>query len=208
MRRYLLIILFVPNILFGQNNKFTDAILKGKEMLYSADTITDYVATANYFERVKANEKGEWLPAYYQALSLTFSAMRLDVEEMEKSLNRALEIVIEGEKINENSELVALEGFIHMMRLTVDPGTRGQTLSPIIFKLFNKSLAIDSNNPRAMLFLGQMEYGTAQFFGSGTEKACGYIQKAKGLFDEQPKEQTIYPTWGDKSIASYLNKCK
>lgn len=208
MKRMIIIIALLPLLSFGQSEKLSKAILKGKLMIANADTVTQYIAAANYFERIKLNENAEWLPAYYQALSLTFASSNLPVDEKETYLNQSLAIVKEANKITQNSELVALEGFIQMMRLTIDPGTRGQSLSPTIYALFNKSLAIDSNNPRAMLFLGQMEYGTSQFFGSGTDKACGYIQKAKELFDSQTQDLTIYPSWGNDSLDNYLNRCK
>ncbi|MEO9477968.1 MAG: hypothetical protein ABJG41_20660 [Cyclobacteriaceae bacterium] len=191
----------------AQKSKFTRAILKGKEILSTADTVTAFLSAANYFERIKLNEPEEWLPAYYQAKALAIAGMRGEEDQKEELLNTALGVIQTAEEIERNSELVALEGYVQMMRLTVDPATRGRTLSPVIFKLFNEALELDPENPRAMLFLGQMEYGTAQFFGSGTEKACGYIEKAAVLFEAESEEDTILPLWGAGSLAHYLKNC-
>ncbi|MEP0367472.1 MAG: hypothetical protein ABJN36_12685 [Cyclobacteriaceae bacterium] len=191
----------------AQKSKFTRAILKGKEMLSTADTVTAFISAANYFERIKLNEPDEWLPAYYQARALTVVAMKGDKEKKEEVLNTALEVVQTAQVIERNSELVALEGYVQMLRLTVDPATRGRTLSPVIFKLFDEALQLDLDNPRAMIFLGQMEFGTAQFFGSGTEKACGYIEKAAALFEEESDEDTILPMWGAEALPYYQENC-
>lgn len=208
MKNYIyLAIMVLPMITYSQNEKLTKAIIKGKLMMEKADTVTEYTTVANYFERIKFKEKEEWLPAYYQALSLTFGSQSVDVEEKEANLIIALSIVQEAQKIDKNSELVALEGFIQMMRLTVDPATRGRTLSPLIFGLYQESIELDPSNARAMLFLGQMHFGMAQFMGSGTEDACGFIKKAEGLFANESKDDTIFPSWGKKTLTYSLSNC-
>lgn len=208
MKNLIYIILILMSVTgVAQKSKFTRAILKGKEMLDKADTTTAFMSAANYFERIKLNEPEEWLPAYYQAKALAIVAMKGDKQKKEELLNTALEVVQTAEVIERNSELVALEGYVQMLRLTVDPATRGRTLSPVIFKLFNEALQLNPDNPRAMLFLGQMEYGTAQFFGSGVEKACEYIQKAQVLFESESDEDIILPTWGAESLPYYLKNC-
>ncbi|MFY0600672.1 MAG: hypothetical protein JXR03_13450 [Cyclobacteriaceae bacterium] len=192
---------------FAQSGKFSKAILKGKEMIAQSDSIDNYIAAANYFERIKLKETNEWLPSYYHALALTFGALKLEADEKEDMLNTALKSVEVGKKIAKNSELIALEGFIQMLRLSIDPAVRGRTLSPTIFQLFNAALKYDENNPRATLFLGQMHYGTAQFFGSSTEEACSYFEKAKALYDSESPEDTIFPTWGKKGLEEMVKNC-
>lgn len=198
---------FIATSGFSQNQKFVKAIQNGKNLIGKADTITSLIAAANYFERIAQNEKTEWLPNYYQGQALTFAAMRMENEERETYLLKALECIQTAEQLGRNAELVAMEGFIQMMRLTVDPATRGRTLSPTIFALFQEALRIDANNPRALLFMGQMEFGTAQFFGSDTQKACEYIQKAMGQFDTKSTDDTIFPNWGRETAQSMIEKC-
>ncbi|MEQ8472155.1 MAG: hypothetical protein RIC35_13270 [Marinoscillum sp.] len=188
--------------------KFEKAILKGKEMLSEADSAKAYQPVINYFERIASKETGEWLPLYYQAQILAITATsNPNVDEKEVTLNSALELITQAKKIDKNAELLALEGFVQMIRLTVDPATRGQTLSPTIFGLYNEALKLDAKNPRALLFLGQMQYGTAQFFGSGFEEACKNVKMAYDIFEEQPGEPTILPTWGKGSAQAALDNC-
>ncbi|MFT6866594.1 MAG: hypothetical protein ACJA08_001425 [Cyclobacteriaceae bacterium] len=192
---------------FAQNQKYIKAMMTGKSMIGQADTITELVAAANYFERIAQNEKEEWLPNYYQGQALTFAGLQVEKEARETYLNSALDCIKNAASIERNAELVAMEGFIQMMRLSVDPATRGRILSPTIYALFREALLLDPNNPRAQLFMGQMEFGSAQFFGSGTEKSCEYIQRANSLFAKESTDDTIFPNWGNKTALGMAENC-
>ena len=192
---------------FSQS-KFESAILRGKQMINDADTVTEMQNAVNYFQRIAQKETAEWLPWYYQAQITCFMASsNSDLDAKENQLNKALELIEAGKKIEKNAELLALEGFVQMLRVSVDPATRGQKLSPVVFGLYNQALAIDPQNPRARLFLGQFQYGTAQFFGTGFEEACVNVKKAYDIFENQPSEPTIYPSWGMGSARAALANC-
>src|SRR5690606_41546361 len=64
-----------------------------------------------------------------------------------------------------NSEIIAVEGFIIMGELSLDPGARGQNLSPLAMQALGRAMELEPENPRAMIMMAQMELGTAQFFG-------------------------------------------
>ena len=68
---------------------------------------------------------------------------------------------------------------------------------------------LDNNNPRAMLMLVQMQFGTSQFFGSGVEEACKMFARSKVLFDlEVNEDRGIQPSWGRPHAAAMLKNCK
>lgn len=204
---YTIFLLLSVSHLFSQSN-FESAILKGKEMIEAADTITVYQKGLNYFQRIAQKETDQWLPLYYQAQLMAWMASsEKDLEVKENNLNVALGLIAKGKQLDKNAELLALEGFVQMLRLTVDPATRGQTLSPTIFGLYNEALAMDSENPRALLFLGQMQYGSAQFFGSDFEEACANVKRACDIFEKQSDEPTIYPDWGRGVAQTNLDQC-
>jgi hypothetical protein len=109
---------------------------------------------------------------------------------------------------SQNVEIITLQGFIHMMRLAADPATRGQQYSGMAFEAFNKAVAMDSLNPRALIMRAQMKQGTAKFFGTSTDEACGEAAKALGIFDEQEKaEESIAPRWGRGNAIGMLKNC-
>lgn len=207
MMKTLMIVLLVSSV-WGAQSNYEMAIQKGKAMINDAETADDYQAAANYFERVAAKEHDEWLPLYYQAQSLAFMGNRQEnTDSKEQALNRALELIKKAKALAPNAELVALEGFVQMLRLTVDPAARGQTLSPVIFALFRQALAMDSDNPRALLFMGQMEYGTAQFFGESSEEACTFFSKAIDIVNAKSDEDSIFPSWGHSTALKSMELC-
>lgn len=208
MKTITCIITLGMTLALGAQSKFEQAVLKGKMMMDTASSVPAYLAVSNHFERVANLETSEWLPLYYQALNVTFAATATqDPAGKEELLNRALELVQKVGTINKSSESLSLEGFIQMLRLSVDPATRGQSLSPVIYGLLHQAIAMDAKNPRALLLLGQMEYGSSRFFGKSTDEACSYIQKAYDIFEQMPDEMTVMPTWGKGSAQSSLQNC-
>jgi hypothetical protein len=103
------------------------------------------------------------------------------------------------------SEIIALEGFIHMIRVTVDPASRGQQYSGLAFQSFGKAVSLNPENPRALALLAQMQFGTAQFFGSSTTEACGTNSKALEKFDTFKSDNALAPKWG-RGMAEDLKK--
>jgi cytochrome c-type biogenesis protein CcmH/NrfG len=125
-------------------------------------------------------------------------------------LDQALVAIEKGKGIAPNeSELVALEGFVHMIRVTVDPASRGQQYSGLAMQTFGKALGMNPNNPRAMSLLAQMQFGTAQFFKQQPTEACATASKALGLFDSATKsENPLAPQWGKEMTVGLIQNCK
>ena len=83
-----------------------------------------------------------------------------------------------------------------MMRVTVDPATRGPQYSGLAMQTFGKASAINPENPRALALMAQMQYGTAKFFGSPTTEACSTLNAALEKFDSYKSENPLSPQWG------------
>jgi hypothetical protein len=107
----------------------------------------------------------------------------------------------------DDAELIALEGFIHMMRLSVDPANRGQKYSTLAMQAYNKALHINADNPRALALMAQMQLGTAKFFGSSTAEACAMAANAQEKFTTYKSENPLSPQWGREMNASLLGQC-
>ena len=59
--------------------------------------------------------------------------------------------------------------------------------------------------------MAQMEYGMAQFFGSGTDKACGLAKQSLAIFngqDETALKAAVQPTWGKNQAERLVGKCR
>lgn len=188
---------------------YINAMSKGLQSMGSAQTMEDWQAVAGQFERITAKVTDQWHPQYYAALAYINMSFRVnELAEKDQFTGKAQGFIDAAKKLApNNSEVVALQGFKYMIELSADPGTRGQTMSPMAMQMLGKAVNIDPNNPRANIFLAQMELGMAQFFGSPTDKACEKGQKALDLFNSAPKEQSFEPSWGKETAQEFVKQC-
>lgn len=194
---------------FSTPSKYKEAMKKQINNVYQAKTADEIQTAINALDRIAQNEDDKWEPLYYAGFGYIMMATRTEnVNDKDKYLDQALERVKSGLNLQpQEDELIALKGFIHMIRVTVDPATRGQQYSGLSMQSLNKALAIDANNPRAMYMLGQMELGTARFFGSDIKEPCDKLQKAVELFENQQPEGELSPVWGQESAIRAVQAC-
>ncbi|MBX2966172.1 MAG: hypothetical protein KF845_08515 [Cyclobacteriaceae bacterium] len=193
------------------NDKYTENMQKNINAVYSAKSVEEIQTIVNAFERIGEAEKTKWEPFYYAS----YGYLMMAVQEKESSkkdapLDLALKALEKAKAVNPaESEIVALEGFIHMIRVSVDPASRGQQYSGLAMQNFGKALGLNPNNPRALYLMAQMQYGTAQFFGSPTDEACGTLAKAIAAFDNTKPENPLSPAWGkNMALGMKENMCK
>lgn len=191
------------------DDAFLQAMGKQIGAVYTAQTVDELQGVVNAFDRIGQAEQGRWEPLYYGAFGYLMMATReKEGQKKDGYLDQALERVNRGLGISkDNSELLALEGFVHMLRVSVDPASRGQRFSAMSMKAFNKAIKADPNNPRALSLMAQMQYGTAQFFGSSTSEPCGMAKKALSLFDAVKNDDALAPRWGKEMTESMVKKC-
>lgn len=206
---FAIILTLIVSTLTAQD-KYTETMLKNIDAAYKAKTLAEHQAAANAFERVAAAEKTKWEPYYYAGFSNIMMA-NLETEGSKKDayLDLAAKDLDQAKAINANdSEITALEGFVHMIRVTVDPATRGQEYSGKAFRSFSTAVALNPENPRALALLAQMQYGTAQFFGSSTAEACGTVEKSLQKFETYKAESALSPQWGKQMAEGMKSNCK
>ncbi|HET9054094.1 MAG TPA: hypothetical protein VFM90_07975 [Cyclobacteriaceae bacterium] len=210
MKNTIVIIFVLFATALTAQDKYTETMLKNIEAVYKARTVAEQQTVVNAFERIAAAEKAKWEPYYYAAYGNIMMA-NAETENPKKDafLDRAAKNIEQAKAINaSDSEIIALEGFVHMMRVTVDPATRGQEYSGKAFRSFSMAVALNPENPRALALLAQMQYGTAQFFGSSTAEACGTIEKSLEKFDTYKTENVLAPQWGKHMAEGLKSNCK
>lgn len=190
---------------------FESAMKKQLQAMKTIQNQEQSQAVVNGFLRIAEAKTTEWLPLYYAAHLQTIAAFRFEVNK-DQYFDQAMELVNKADKIApNNSEITALKGFILMGKLSVDPMTRGQEMSPMAMQLFGKAIALDKENPRATTLMAQMEQGMAQFFGQGPEKACGLARVGLELFAKEEakvNDDYLLPTWGKREAEQVAGACK
>ncbi len=212
-KNFVIAILFVCGLspLFSQNAKYQTAMKKALVQLDSANTTDQLLASANTFARIGNAEKGEWLPAYYEAYSRMNMAFQLfpadpqkasaSLSEAEAALGRAR--AIRGE---EDSELDVLEAYIIMGRVSENPMANGQTLTGKFFEVLGKAGAINPENPRVPLLQAVYTLNMPEFFGGGLEKAKPLFEKARELFGKaETPADPLSPAWGKGMFDHFMS---
>ncbi len=186
-------------VLFANGGQFEKAMAKNIPAMYQAADPETLIGVVNQLTRIGDAEANRWEPYYYAAFGyLRLMSMVESTEDKDKYLDQGLAAIAKGEAIKANdSELESMKGYIHMMRVTIDPATRGMQYSGMAMASFQKAIALNPQNGRAHFLLGRMQFGTAQFMGNGDGGACESFAKAKAIFEsEENDERSIAPSWG------------
>jgi hypothetical protein len=195
---------------FANNEKYVEAMKKNIENVYKAATVEELQSAVNTLNRIGDAEKTKWEPYYYASFGNIMLATReKDGAKKDAYLDLAKTSLDKAVAIQPNeSEIATLEGFIHMIRVTVDPASRGPQYSMMSMQAFGKALAINPNNPRAMALMAQMQFGTAQFFKQEPTEACDANNKALELFNNEKSASPLAPVWGKGMAEGMKANCK
>ncbi len=195
---------------FANNAAYRNAMQKNIEAFNEAKTKESLQEVANAFERIALRENKEWLPRYYAGLTYLHISMRVkEPAARDQVLDQGRKFVDAALALAPNeSEVVVLEGYWTMLKLSIDAANRGQELSPLAMQLFGKAIQLGPENPRAYLMMGQMEWGMAQFFGNSTEKACQLFRKGLSLYETESPPDSLLPVWGKETAAQLSSKCQ
>jgi hypothetical protein len=195
---------------FANDGKYEEAMKKNIQTVYNAQSIEELQQAVNTFERIGTMEKEKWEPLYYAAFGHIMMANReKDGGKKDSYLDQAMAAIGKAKAINPNeSEIVALEGFAYMIRVTVDPAARGAQYAGLAMQTFGKASSMNPENPRALALLAQMQFGTAQFFGSATTEACGTAAKSLEKFASYKSDNPLAPQWGRKMAEGLKEQCK
>jgi len=196
---------------FANDEKYYEQMGKQIQAVYTAKTTDEYQAAINALDRIANAEKTKWEPYYYSAFGNIMIATReSDGAKKDSYLDMALGAIEKGKVLAPaESELVALEGFVHMIRVTVDPASRGQQYSGLAMQTFGKAVGMNGDNPRALALLAQMQLGMARFFNQPPTEACETASKAATVFESPAvSENPLAPRWGKEMNLEVIKNCK
>ena len=191
-------------------NKYESAMASAIKQLLSATDEQSYLDAINTFERIGNAEENKWLPYYYAGLGfIMVSHTTQDGARVDDFLEKAQVFVDKASQLSsENDEIFTLQGYIYMMKVVVDPETRGPEYSGLAMQSFGRAVGLNQANPRALLLLGRMQMGTDQFFGNDITQSCDMIIKAAQMFNHQTVESSLAPAWGKEMAAVFVKECQ
>lgn len=206
----LLLVLSSIGSSFSNDKRYDEAMAKNIEIVYNAQTADELQQAVNQLDRVGSAEKTKWEPFYYATFGYIMMANKTnDPAKKDAYLDQAKSMLEKASSINaDESEIVTLEGFISLIRVTVDPQTRGQQFTGLAGQSFKKALELNPENPRAWMLIAQMQFGMARFFNSPTDEACGTTRKALEKFASYRSPNPYAPAWGKGVTEGLLAQCK
>lgn len=162
------------------------------------------------FKQLINNYPNEWLPKYYLTLSEILKTFELkDTDTNEKILTQVKDQVDDLVKNNPlNTEILNLKALYLTAELVKNPMQTGAFYYPEILQTYQKSLAINSNNPRSVLGLAEFNINAAKYNGMDITQDCKNVKKSLALFDAE-KLKNNEPKWGkDRAELLLKNECK
>jgi tetratricopeptide (TPR) repeat protein len=206
----LIALLVLGFALHAQNQEaYMKAMMKGLQSMSAERTVENLQASASQFERIAANATDQWHPQYYAALNYLNISFQVEGISTKDQYTAKAKVFIDKAKelAPNNSEVVALEGFLYMAQLAADPDSRGQMLSGKAMQTYGEAIRLNPNNPRALALMAQMQYGMAEFFNSPTANACAMNEKSIPAFEAEEKGKSFDPTWGIELAQQMKGKC-
>ncbi len=197
-------------VVASANNRYDETMAKNIDVVYNAKTTDELQQAVNQLDRVGQAEKTKWEPYYYAAFGYIMMANQsADPVKKDAYLDQAKAELEKATAVKqEESEIITLQGFVSLIRITVDPATRGQQYSGLAGQSFKKALTINPENPRALAMLAQMQFGTAKFFKAPFDEACATTHKALEKFSTYRSENPFAPAWGKGMTEGLLAQCK
>lgn len=190
-------------------DKYVSAMEATIQKLNAATSLDAYTDVAASFERIAEAERSKWLPFYYAGLSYVYASFTVqDGATIDGLLDKAQLFADKAGKISaQNDEIITLQGYIYMMKVAVDPASRGAQYSGMAMQQFGQALEINDQNPRALLLMGRMQMGIDQFFGNDMSQSCEMIKRAAAMFGMQQTKSTIDPAWGKETASMFIGAC-
>lgn len=188
---------------------YPKAMQSALAQMQKAKSPEEQTAAINTFSRIGEAMPGEWLPGYYKSLMrLNMAGSMANGKEKDQMLQDVLDdLEKQLKKHPQNSELLSLKGYHHMLYVAADPMSRGAQYSGRTIQVLQQAIAAKPDNPRPYLLLGQMQLGMARFMNSSTDDACALIGKANSLYAAEDKPASLEPAWGAETAKAMMEHC-
>lgn len=157
-------------------------------------------------ERIYNNDENPYAK-YYQTFAQANILQKAMVERDIEKFNRFYDAAVENAKllraIDElKSEAEVLLAHIYMSKISVSPNEAPAIIGNF-YAAIEKALAMDSNNPRAIVLKATMLFYTPEAFGGDVKGAIKLFEEAIPLY-EKTNENELIPDWGYLDLTATL----
>ena len=193
----------------AQSDNYISAMKETLGKLQTDKTGEAMQSTSAQFERIAQAEKIKWEPYYYASyVNVIRSFSESDGIKKDQLIDQAQILLDNAFKLkSDSSEMMVLQGFLYVAKLSVDAQSRGAEYSRKAHSCFQKAMIINPNNPRAYYLEGMTILNTPDFWGGGKIPAKPILTIAVSKFETFQPAGPFYPSWGKQQCASELAKC-
>lgn len=206
----IILLIVIHPLCSKSEGNYEKAMKDALDKMSQAASVEQLQMVANQFDRIADVKKDSWIPLYHAAYARVMTAaMEQDVEKKDSYLDQAQLNLDSLEKKKHNvTERMALQGFLIMIRMSVDP-SRGMALGMECGMLIHQAYEMNKQNPRAVLMLAQFNFGSAQYLGEDLTEPCGMFDEALKLLDQANTEalDDFLPKWGKNIALTMKEQC-
>lgn len=184
----------------------SDSLVAGSlNKLNTPVSIDMFLKVRSEMARISDMYPSNWLPYYYQAwLGIQVCLFtRNDKSSMMEDCLKQIENA-EKQETADLSELYALNAYYYYVLIAINSKVNGPKYYNHVFRYCEKSLEINSKNPRALAISYVFKKQMGSFLHTKADDGQQELQEIMAIFNKEDKN-TILPRWG-KEIISYLNR--
>ncbi len=194
---------FTHRVSAQEGNLYPSAMEKALAQLDEVKSTADLLECRNRFERIASKFGDKWQPVYYTAYcDIQMVYYDKAAEHNTVRLTHAQQELEKLDRISDadKSEVSTLWGYYYNAQIMLNPAN-GQTLFGQVVGAYEKALAINPENPRAVI----LRVFFNQFLPAVVKLKIdtpAEVEKAKSLFEKQEKG-VDKPYWGE-SFVNYI----
>jgi len=209
-KKIITLFLCIPLFTMAYASGYEENMRKAGDKFNEASTTEQIVNVINMYERLAEANKQEWLPLYYASYACLSAGYKEENSDKKDQLyQEGLTFIERAKTIRKNeSELLAMEGYLKLMYIANKPMLRAPTQTGEALGILKQAKELDPSNPRPWLIQGQNTFHTPSFFGGGAEKARPMLEKAMALYKTFNPSGDLMPSWGQQRCEQLLGECK
>jgi len=173
-----------------------------------AQEVYDYIQVRSQLERFQLAQPQLSIATYYLTyVDIQLSLVTPDADKKAKYLVEAETYLNKLSGLNDidKSEVFTLKGLRLYALMASDPQVNGPKYSGEIISVYATALAINPNNPRAIILAALFKNDMAKYLHKTYESFPKDIEKASALFAAQDST-LLTPTWGKSWVDFALSK--